>query len=143
MLVEKPFITKYIPQRQPMVMVDGLLSSDEKSTASIFQPDSHNLFCKEGLFTEPGLIENMAQTAALRAGYEAKQKKESVKVGFIGAVKNLKIYRLPFEAEILTTKIEIKNNFGNATIVKGQVFVKGKIVAQAELSIFTREEQTV
>lgn len=141
MLVDKSAIADYIPQKPPMVMVDGLVDSDKKSTTSVFRPGSGNLFCEEGFFKEPGLIENIAQTTALRAGYEAKQKKEPVKVGFIGAVKNFKVFHLPRESDQLTTVVKILNNLWNVTIVKGKVFVAGKIAAEAELSIFTQEEK--
>ena len=122
-------------------MVDGLIQTDETSTISVFQPGPENIFSEAGFFKEPGLIENMAQTAALRAGYEAKQSGEKVKAGFIGAVKNFKVHQLPGDTDQLTTIVVVINNFWNVTIIKGQTLVGGRIVAEAELSIFTPEEQ--
>lgn len=140
MLVDKTEVQHYIPQGWPIVMVDVLLANDDSQTTSQFKITEENIFCSNGYFTEPGIIENMAQTAALRAGYEAKQKKEKVKVGFIGAVKNLKIYQLPEVGSSIETTIAITNNFGNIILVKAEVVSEGKLVAESEMSIFTREE---
>lgn len=123
-----------------MVMVDGLLKTDVFQSTSKFELSNENIFCCDGFFTEAGLIENMAQTAALRAGYEAQQKGEKVKVGFIGAVKKLKVYQLPKDNETITTTIKITHNFGNVSIVKGEIWSAAILMSEAELSIFTQEE---
>ena len=140
MLVEKNVVLEFIPHRPPMVMVDGLLKYDENESTSILKLSKENIFCSNGYFTEPGLIENMAQTAALRAGFEAGLKNEKVKVGFIGAVKNLKIHHLPEVDSSIETTIRITNNFGNIILVKAVVISEGKLMAESEMSIFTREE---
>lgn len=123
-----------------MVMVDSLLKTDEIQSTSSFKLSADNIFCGDGFFTEAGLIENIAQTAAIRAGFEVHQKGEKVKVGFIGAVKKLKIYRLPKDNKTLTTTIKIVHNFNTVSIVKGEVWAETELMAEAELSIFTREE---
>ena len=63
MLADKKEVLNYIPQREPMVMVDGLLEVDETFAISRLQVTPENIFCQNGHFTEPGLIENMAQTS--------------------------------------------------------------------------------
>lgn len=139
MLVGKSEIQHYIPQGSPMVMVDTLLKHDDLKATSAFSISEDNIFCEQGHFTEPGLIENMAQTSALKAGYEAKQKHEKVKVGFIGAIKKLKIHHLPAVGSSIETTITITNNFGNIILVKAVVISEGKLMAESEMSIFTRE----
>ena len=57
------------------------------------------------MFTEPGLLENIAQTAAARAGYEAKKENEPVRVGYIGAVKNFEVFDLPGLHDMIETEI--------------------------------------
>ncbi len=64
-------ITSLIPQKYPFVMVDKLLYIDETSARSSFYIKGDNVFVKNGFFTEGGLLENMAQTAALKAGYNS------------------------------------------------------------------------
>jgi predicted hotdog family 3-hydroxylacyl-ACP dehydratase len=142
MLVGKSAITNYIPQRAPMVMVDGLLQADENSATSVFTPGSENLFSDKGSFCEAGILENIAQTAALHAGYMAGKKGEDVKVGFIGAIKNFKVFKLPTVLEQLTTLLEIKTSMWNVTMAKGTVYLQNEIIAETELSIFLQEEKT-
>ncbi|HMJ46203.1 MAG TPA: hypothetical protein VK498_02685, partial [Ferruginibacter sp.] len=62
-------ILSYIPQRPPFVMVDKILSSGESSTRTSFIIHEKNIFVENGKFREPGLVENIAQTAAAGAGY--------------------------------------------------------------------------
>lgn len=139
MLADKSQVTDYIPQKSPMVMVDGLLDHTSVSCTSCFSIETKNIFCKNGLFHEPGLIENIAQTAALHSGYMAKKQNTEIKKGFIGAVKRLKIYELAKVNDTLTTTISILNQVMNAAIVKGEVHVDNKLIAVCEMSIFTQE----
>ncbi len=125
-----------IPQSYPMVMIDTLLSSDDKKTKTSLTVSENNIFCLNGKFAEAGIIENMAQTAAARAGYEAKIKKEKVRTGFIGAIKNLKIHFLPDTKSVLQTEITIEYNLGDVSLISGNVFIDQKIVAECEMKIF-------
>ena len=50
------------------------------------------------IFKEPGLVENIAQTAAARAGYISHTENKPVLVGYIGAVNNLQVFSLPKQA---------------------------------------------
>ncbi|MFA5418652.1 MAG: hypothetical protein WC341_09355 [Bacteroidales bacterium] len=136
LIVGKEQIERLIPQRHPMMMVDGLLLSDEKSTTSTLKVLSDNIFVGDGLLQEPGIIENMAQTVALRAGYEAQQHNKKPEVGFIGAVKRLKIERLPKVNEQLITTIDLISQLLGATIVHATTRVMGQQIAEADLSVF-------
>jgi 3-hydroxymyristoyl/3-hydroxydecanoyl-(acyl carrier protein) dehydratase len=139
MLAEKTEIWQMIPQKPPMAMVDGLVAHDEVSTTSRLELNDQNIFCKNGYFQETGLIENMAQTAALRAGYTAHLNKLPPLVGYIGAIKKMKIYHLPEDTAVLQTKITVLTEVANATIVKGEVYSNLKMMAEGELSIFKQD----
>ena len=136
MLAGKAEVYEMIPQAPPMAMVDGLVFNDEKSTISQLSVDKKNIFCKDGCFHEPGLIENIAQTAALRAGYLAKQNNKEVILGYIGSVKKLKIYALPKDTDTLQTKITVMHELLNASVIRGEVFVNDKMMAEGEMTIF-------
>jgi len=136
MLVDKNKVLELIPQKHPMVMVDGLISNEETVTISTLSINKSNLFCSNGYFQEPGLIENIAQTAALRAGYEAMMLREKPAVGFIGSVKRLNIYELPKDSDTLKTKITILNQLMNVLIIKGEVMVNTRLMAEGEINIF-------
>ena len=102
-------ILPLIPQRPPFVMISKLLYSDERITRTSFLVTEENVFVEKGLFREPGLMENIAQTAAARAGYIARSGNLPVQVGYIGAVKNLEIGGLPGTGDELVTEIMIKD----------------------------------
>ena len=134
-------ILELIPQRYPMVMIDKLIVSDEKRTISGFFLKSDNIFCDSKYLYEPGIIENIAQTAAARIGYICNQKQIEVPLGFIGGIKKLKIYQLPeTNTEIITT-ITIEHEIMEATIISGKIENKeGKLLTECEMKIFIQKE---
>lgn len=138
-MIPQDDITTYIPQRAPFVMVDAVLQADAKVAKTSFEIREGHLFVVNGLFTEPGLVENMAQTAAAGTGYRYQQKGETVPVGFIAAIKNLKIYNLPKTADVLHTTITIVHTVMNVHVVEAAVYVDDEKMASCEMKIF---EQT-
>lgn len=141
MLLDSNRISELIPQKYPMVMVDGLISNNEDSTISKLSLKKSNIFCSDGYFREPGLIENIAQTAALRSGYESLENNEEPIVGYIGSVKRLNIYKLPKDNDTLKTKINIINRLMNVLIIVGEVVVDKEIIAEGEMNIFLQPKQ--
>jgi len=129
-------IFSLIPQRPPFVMVDKLLYCDEFITQTIFKVPNDNVLVINGEFTEAGLMENIAQTAAARAGQIAERKKEPVAIGYIGAVKNFEIFNLPKVNDELLTEVKIENQVFDVTIISGTVKCNGIVMAQCEMNIF-------
>ncbi len=139
MLAKKDDVSKLIPQKPPMVMVDNLLEQTDLYSISNFKIRTGNIFCDNGFLAEAGLIENMAQTAALRSGFESAPEKEDAQVGFIGSLKRIKILQLPKMGDIIETKINILNNLINVQIIKAEVFCDEKLIAEGEMNIFLQE----
>ncbi len=137
--MDKIEITKLIPQRKPMIMIDKLLSFSEKEVRTSFKIITDNIFVQNGELQEVALIENMAQTAAAGTGYNAYINKEIPKKGFIGAVKNFEVYLLPKLNDIIETKLNITAEVFNASVVEAQIFCNDKLIAKAELKIFLLE----
>ncbi len=129
-------ILPYIPQRVPMVMIDRLFHADDTQSRTGFLIESENIFVENGVFTEPGLIENMAQTAAVRAGYYFLNRKEPVPVGFIGAIKHLKINRLAPIGAVIETEATLVQQVMDINVVEGKVWWKEELLASCELKIF-------
>ena len=139
MIVPKEEILKYIPQRQPFVMIDSLVSVEDDTVSSLFEIPVENPMVNEGYFREGGLIENIAQTAAAGVGYECISKNKPVVPGFIGSVKNLTTYNLPKPGETIETKVTTISKIMNATIIKGVVKASGKTLLECEMNIFLQE----
>ena len=54
----------------------------------------------------------------------------------------MRIYQLPKDDDMLKTIIRTINEIWNVSIISGEVFVGDKLMAEAELSIFTQEESS-
>ena len=117
-------------------MVDRLLYSDDKFGRSSFLVTADNIFVVDGELREPGLVENMAQTAAATAGYISNKEKKMPSIGYIGDVKNLEIMALPKINDELETEISIENQIFEVTIITGKVWCRKKLMAQCEMKIF-------
>ena len=72
--------------------------------------------------------------------HSLKLKNEKPAIGFIGALKRIKIYKLPKDSETLETKITILNKLMNALIIKGEVYCKGSLMAEGEMNIFVQNK---
>lgn len=136
MFIQEDDIINYIPQRPPMVMIGGLLAVEKQATRTGLQIAADNMFVENGRFTAPGLMENIAQTAAARVGYIARQENTPVPVGFIGAVKDLEVFELPPADAFIETETIITYQVFNATMVTGKVLFEGRVMAQCEMKIF-------
>ena len=135
-------IQQLIPQRPPFIMIDKLLSFSETGISTGFSIKPDNIFVESGEFKEPGLVENIAQTAAARAGYISKTENKPVLVGYIGAVNNLEIYFLPRAGDELITEITIENQIFDVTLISGKIICNGKPVARCNMKIFINQTKT-
>ena len=129
-------IIPLIPQKPPFVMVGKLLFTDEVGTRSSFIIEADNVFVKDNVFQEAGLMENIAQTAALRAGYVAQTENKPVGVGYIGAVSNFEIFDLPKACDEIETEIRVEDQIFDVTILSGKVWHMENLLAQCEMKLF-------
>jgi len=129
-------ILELIPQRPPFVMVDKLIQCSETKSVSTFTVKEDNVLCEDDVFSEAGLTENIAQTAAARMGFLTKSEGHEPLVGYIGAIKNLVVHFCPPVSSVLTTEIEITSEIMGFTLIKGIVSANDKVAAECEMRIF-------
>jgi len=134
-LVDKNHITDYIPQKPPIVMIDAIISCDDVSVTTQFEIQVDNIFVQDNFLHEPGVIENMAQTAAAKAGYEAKKQNAEPFLGFIGAIKNLKIHALPKVGDIIKTTVIVKMDVMGITLIGAASTCGDTQIAECEMKI--------
>jgi len=144
MLADKDIVRTLIPQGSPMIMVDTLLEHDGDRTVSTFYIETDNLFVQNGVFVEAGIIENMAQTAALRTGWIASLEAKAganinPPLGVIGAVKDFMLHCFPEANTLLQTEIMMVASFANASIVRASTRSGKELLAEAELKIFIQD----
>lgn len=129
-------IQALIPQKPPFVMIDKLLAVSETTTTTGFSIKPDNIFVENGIFKEPGLVENIAQTAAASAGYVSHTENKPVLVGYIGAVNGLQVFALPKAGDELITEITTENQIFDVTLISGKITCNGELIAQCKMKIF-------
>lgn len=129
-------IHELLPQQEPFVMVGKLVYFEMDKTVTKTEILKDNIFVEDGVFTASGVVENIAQTCATRIGYINKYiLKKGIQLGFIGAIRNLQLYRLPKVGEVIeTTIITIEEVFG-MTLVTATVRIGDEILAESEMKI--------
>ena len=136
MITSKENILSLIPQRPPFVMIDDLIYSDDRLTRTGLQVREDNIFVRNQQLREPGLVENIAQTAAARMGHISAMENKPVPVGYIGSVKNLEIFALPKLGDLLETEITIENQVFDVTVISGKIRCNDTLLVQCEMKIF-------
>lgn len=128
-----------LPQKPPMVMVDALVEYNGSGVVTRFSVREDNIFVQNGFLSEPGLVENIAQTAAAQAGYDNVLKGiAEAPLGYIATVDYLHIHKLPALHATIETRIQVKQQVMNVTIIAGTIFCAGETIAQCEMKIFIR-----
>lgn len=138
-IVDSDTILNYIPQRPPIVLISRIYKCDETSVVTGFDIIDEHLLTQNGSLTESGIIENMAQTAASMAGYEAVVKQTQPRVGFIANIKNLNIHFLPKSGNEILTEVSTKTQVMNVSIIEAKSFCNNELVASCEMKIFLQE----
>ena len=142
-LVDKTHITDYIPQKPPIVMIDAIISCDDASVTTQLEVQADNIFVRDNFLQEPGVIENMAQTAAAKAGYEAKKQNAEPFLGFIGAIKDLIIHTLPKVGDIIKTTVTVKMDVMGITLIGATSTCGNTKIADCEMKIVIQKTADV
>ena len=132
-------IQQFIPQRAPMVMVENLHKAEGGQTISSLNIAESNIFSKDGFLQEPGLIENIAQTAAVGVGFEYKNEDKAVPTGYIGAVQKLTIHTLPEIGKTIYTEVNVEHKIFNTTLINGKITCGDQLIADCTMKIFLNE----
>lgn len=132
-ITDNEFIGKLIPQKEPFVMVDKLLHFEDNMVVTGLTVSEKNIFTRFNEFTAPGLIEHMAQSVALYTGYQYYLKKQAAPIGYIGAIKKVEIFDLPFKGQELTTTVKILYDIMGVTLITAETECQGILIASAEM----------
>jgi 3-hydroxyacyl-[acyl-carrier-protein] dehydratase len=138
MLATRETILNFIPQRHPVVMIHNIVEADDNHCVTELAIEPDNIFVEDGRFMEPGLIENIAQTAAAHVGYQCSIKKIPVPIGYIAAVKNLRVFDLPPVNQTIKTFITIKSKVMDVTLAEGTVESGNHTICSCEMRIFVK-----
>ncbi len=140
-LVRGKDILNYIPQRPPIIMVDELfyISQDSLESVSGLTIREDNIFCKDGVFCEGGLVEFIAQSAALRIGYIFISRGASVPLGFIGSINDMNIEYLPEVGEHLICNLKVEQEVFGIVLVRADIFSNEIKVGSCKMKVAIKE----
>ena len=128
-------ISELIPQRPPFVMVDRLLYCDMSVTSTRLEIREDNIFNDRGRLSTAGICENIAQTCAARLGYLCLASGQAVKLGYIGAISNMQVFRTPQTGQTIETEINVLQEVFNITLVHAVVKCGDEVIAETDLKI--------
>ncbi len=136
-----------------MLMVDLILDINSNFVETTFLIKEDNIFVDNNIFVEAGLIENTAQTCSAIVGKkyffeEDGTENENVNViGFISALKNLKIHSLPKAGDTIITKANLVSKFigDDYTLctMSCESLLEDKILLECEINLFIQKTISV
>lgn len=138
-IIDSERILALIPQKPPFVMVDALFEYTDLTGITGFIIPNDNILVKENIFSEPGIIEHMAQSMSLHRGYQGfLSGLDKPKTGFIGVIKSVEIFQLPRAGTQLRTYVEILHEVMNVTSVSARTEDEnGTVLAISEMKTVT------
>lgn len=132
-------ILSYIPQRGIIVMVDKFYGIEDKVSISGLTISADNIFCEANQFQECGLIEHIAQSAALRVGYLCKSQGLDIPIGFIGSVSKFKLHLLPNIGDEIVTYVTVEHEVFNITLISAVSKIGSEVIADCQMKIFLQD----
>ncbi|WP_339759196.1 3-hydroxyacyl-ACP dehydratase [Algoriphagus aquimarinus] len=133
--LQKIPVTTLIPQRAPMVMISRVIAYSKGEIQTELDIESENIFVRKDQFSESGMLENIAQTAAAMVGIEAREKGGEVPLGFIGGINKVKVAGFAAATNTINTKIEVLQEVFNITLIRGKCFILDELLLECEMKI--------
>lgn len=135
-------IHELLPQQEPFVMIGKLVHIDNSLTVTETRIDGENIFVEDGHLSASGLMENIAQTCAARIGYVNKYVlKKGIQLGFIGAVRNFEVSSLPAVGDIITTRVEVKEEVFGMSLASATIECGEETLVTTEMKIAVKERE--
>jgi predicted hotdog family 3-hydroxylacyl-ACP dehydratase len=142
-------IQNYLPHRAPLLMVDLILNIDANFVETVFLIKEDNIFVSNDVFIEAGLIENTAQTCSAIVGKKyffnenGTENQDINIIGFISAIKNLKIHELPKAYDTIITRANLVSKFdgGDYTLctMSCESLLGEKKLLECEINLFIQK----
>ena len=133
-------VHELLPQQKPFVMIGSLVYFDKTLTVTETKVQRDNIFVDGNRFSASGLMENIAQTCAARIGYVNKFiLKKGSQLGFIGGVRNFEVIALPIIGDVITTRVEVKEEVFGMTLAEATIVCGDKVLVTSEMKIAIKE----
>jgi predicted hotdog family 3-hydroxylacyl-ACP dehydratase len=141
-------IQHFLPHRKPMLMVDYIMAMDRQNVVTTFSVKEDNVFTDAEQLTEPGLIENAAQTcsAIVAKSYFVDEDDNVHKkdvIGFISSIKKIVIHSLPKIGCEIVTKAQLVSRFDTGEFITCMMncrsYCDGELLLEGDINLFIRE----
>ncbi len=133
-IVEQDWLS-LIPHRSPFVQVGKLISASEDHFVTEFEIPEGNLLTRDGIFQESGLLENMAQSAALGFGFNGMKNGQEPKIGYIGAISRVNVLGLPRVGDRITTHVRVTHRLEPVVMIRGEVYHEDRKLLEGEIKL--------
>jgi len=130
-------ITKIIPHRPPMVMIDQYTRISKTAGKATKQFSGQDYGCDEGIVLQGILIECMAQTVAAHHGYSKLDYKNNVPAtGMLVTIDSFDFFHPVPENESITITVDETDKIGPFHLIQGEILCGEKRMAQGRIKIF-------
>lgn len=119
-------IAQFIPQRPPFVFIDTVEEVTETTARTRFTVPAECPLVTDGILPLSGLMENAAQTCAVRAGNT---------IGYIGAVKAMQVTRFPEVGQTIQTEATVVQEVLNICLMEVKTYLEDQLIASTTLKI--------
>ena len=140
MKLNKSQITELLPHREPMLLIDELKDIIKLKSATAIMNIKRNAFYVNGHFPDnpvmPGvlIVEAFGQAAAALTAHGIEKKEYDNKLVFLMSVEKARFRNPVIPDCTLELKIEAIRSHGRVWKYKGEAFVEGKRMADAQWS---------
>ncbi len=141
-------IKKFLPHREPMLMVDSILTINTDSVVVEYSISSDCVFIIDDVLTETGLIENAAQACSAIVGQsffdlDDLEGKGNKVIGYISAIKKVEIHQLPKVNDILITKAKLISRYDSEDLsvctISGSTFRNDDLIVDCTMNFLIHE----
>lgn len=128
-----------IQHRAPILCVDRILAGDAEGASAehLVQPGPH---VDGGSMWESGLIEGLAQTAAVIQGSLGDSGESAAGVGMLVGVRKFHVERRPRVGELVTWRVDVLRRLGPFLLTQGEARVADELIARGEFKFYWEVE---
>ncbi len=141
MTTEQYKIEDFIPQRRPMLLVDEFVSSDWNETRVRTTVRDSWPLVENGKVDPVVLIEVVAQTAGVLAGWRKRDKEKQGGRGWLVGVRRTDLTGVALEVgDVLDSYVKVSYELENYAVFQGRVELHGKEIARVEIQTFQPDD---
>lgn len=135
-------IHQLLRQQEPFVLIDRLTAINEAETVTETTVRESLPFFASGKWQAEGMIENVAQTCAVRLGYiNTYILHREVEVGYIGQLSKMRIHALPAAGDVVRTTVTEIESVWAITLAHAVVKSGSETLLEGDIKIALKRKE--